>query len=433
MALNIFQTYKYHEFVDKKLSLYKVSEDGINYGIANSPFINGAIEIVPMKYEYLQFFRIDRILAKYKGKFGFISADPISSLYHERTDLWSYNEYEIVIPFFFDSVSEIEKGLFNVSVDSTSFVMDIEGRIQCSDIGLFKRVFDPLYHNKGFDQITGIYLAECMRYTVIDKGLISLLYITSETSDGSFIIGRGWHHFSNEDGDYDWDDFTCFGMLDRKGNSIIPSLFEEIEERTDIWDGYYIAKFRRYYSGTKQKLNGELDYAEGNGDLYLFTKEGECVLAGFSKIVMEDEDTLRVYFKDYQANELYTKNHKIFEYYRIDPSYNAFMVYDEFDSSYYVRLNREFKLKEIPNSYASFRNSYLEMFHSNDVPFKVPEEVLRRLKLHILPVSLVFSHYDEEKEQGMEFDYDDYECNPPIDDPLDAFDGDADAYNEWRL
>jgi hypothetical protein len=38
-----------------------------------------------------------------------------------------------------------------------------------------------------------------MRYTIIGKEQISLLYIPSETSDGSFITGRGWHHFSNDE------------------------------------------------------------------------------------------------------------------------------------------------------------------------------------------------------------------------------------------
>lgn len=433
MALLNSQTYKYHELIDKKFSLYKVSKDGICFGITNSPFVTGAIEIVPLKYEEIQFFRIDRILAKCKGKYGFVSADPISPLYHGRSDLWFFNDYEIVIPFLFDSVSEIEKGLFNVSVGSTSFVMDIEGRIQCSDIELFKRVFDPLYTNTGFDPITGIYLAECMRYTIIGKGQISLLYIDHETSDGSLIIGRGWHHFINDDGDYDWDGFTSFGMLDKEGNSIIPPLFEIIEERTDMWDGYYIAKFRSYYSGATQKLNGELGFAEGNGDLFLFTRKGECVLAGFSDIVMENKDTIRVYLKDYLGNAIYTNNWKTYVEYKIDSSYKEFVVYDEFDSSYFIRLNRDFKLKEIPDSCSSCRNKYLEMFDSNDNPFRPPEEILKRLNLHILPVSLVFSHCDEERKHAEDIDYGDREYNPPIDDPLDAFDGDINAYNEWRL
>ena len=78
MALDTFQTYKYHELLNKEYSLYKVSQDGTTFGITNSPFVNGAIEIIPFKYEDFLFFRIDRILAKYKGKYGFVSADPIS-------------------------------------------------------------------------------------------------------------------------------------------------------------------------------------------------------------------------------------------------------------------------------------------------------------------------------------------------------------------
>ena len=72
MALDTFQTYKYHELLNKEYSLYKVSKDGTTLGITNSPFVNGAIEIIPFKYEDFLFFRTDRILAKYKGIYGFV-------------------------------------------------------------------------------------------------------------------------------------------------------------------------------------------------------------------------------------------------------------------------------------------------------------------------------------------------------------------------
>ena len=111
MALNIFQTYNIHELIDKEYSLYKVSKDGIHFGIANSPFIEGAIEIVPLIYDELKFYRIDRIMAQNRGKYGFVSADPISSLYHGRSDLWFDNDYEIVVPLIFDSITEINKDL----------------------------------------------------------------------------------------------------------------------------------------------------------------------------------------------------------------------------------------------------------------------------------------------------------------------------------
>lgn len=432
MALNIFQTYKYHELIDKEYSLYKVSNDGVSFGVTNSPFINGAVEIIPCKYETFVFYRIDRILAKYKGKFGFVSADPVSPLYHGRTDLWFHNDYEIIIPFIFDSITEIEKNLFEASINGSSFEMNIEGVINCKDIELFKKVFDPIYFNKGRDSITDIYMAECMRYEMIGDGQFSLLSVATETSDGSYIFGRGWHHLSNDDGDCDYEESAFWGVIDKEGKTIIPSVFEQIEELTDIWDGFYLAKFRSYYSGISQKLNGEL-YTEGNGDLYVFTREGECVLAGVSSIVMEDENTLRVYLKDYVGETLYTTNWKTFVEYRTDPSYKEYVTYDEFDSSYYILLNRDFKLKEIPDSYSSFRNSYLEMFDSDANPFRVPKEIRQRLSIHVVPVSLVFCHYDEERGIAKDIEFGDNEYNPSIDDPLDAFDGDVDAYNEWRL
>ena len=432
MALGIFQTYKYHELLNKEYSLYKVSKDGISFGITNSPYVNGAIEIVPFKYENFLFFRIDRILAKYKGKYGFVSADPISPLFHGRTDLWFHNDYEIIIPFIFDSITETEKDLFEVCVSGFSFEMDIDGVITCKDIELFKRVFNPIYFNKGYDRITGIYMAECMRYEMIGDGRFCILSVAEEASDGSFVYGRGWHHLSNEDGDCDYEELAFWGVIDKEGKTIIPSIFERIEERTDIWDGYYLAKFRSYYSGTCKKLNGEL-YTEGNGDLYLFTREGVCVLAGFSNIVMEDENTLRVYLKDYIGKAIYTKNWKTFAEYRTDPSDKEFVAYDEYDSSYYILLNRDFKLREIPDSYSSFRNSYLEMFDSNVNPHRVPKEILQRLNIHVLPVSLVFSHYDEDREIAKDTEFNDNEYNSSIDDSLDAFDGDINDYNEWRL
>lgn len=433
MALDTFQTYKYHELLNKEYSLYKVSKDGTTLGITNSPFVNGAIEIIPFKYEDFLFFRTDRILAKYKGKFGFVSADPISPLYHGRTDLWFDNDYEIIIPFIFDSITEKEKDLFEVYVNDFSFEMDIEGVINCKDIELFKKVFDPIYFNKGEDRTTGIYMAECMRYEMIGDGRFCLLSVAEETSNGSFLYGRGWHHLSNEDGDCDYDELAFWGLIDKEGKTIIPSIFEQIEERTDIWDGYYLAKFRNNYSGVCQKLNGELSYTEGNGDLYLFTREGECVLAGFSDILMEDENTLRVYFKNYIGETIYTHDWKTFVEYRKDLSYKEFVAYDELDSSYYILLNRDFKLKEIPDSCSSFRNSYLEMFDSNVNPFRVPKAILQRLSIHVLPVSFFFSHYDEEKETAKDTEFFDYEYNPSIDDSLDVFDGDVNAYNQWRL
>lgn len=433
MALDTFQTYKYHELLNKEYSLYKVSKDGTTLGITNSPFVNGAIEIIPFKYEDFLFFRTDRILAKYKGKYGFVSADPISPLYHGRTDLWFDNDYEIIIPFIFDSITEKEKDLFEVYVNDFSFEMDIEGVINCKDIELFKKVFDPIYFNKGEDRTTGIYMAECMRYEMIGDGRFCLLSVAEETSNGSFLYGRGWHHLSNEDGDCDYDELALWGLIDKEGKTIIPSIFEQIEELTDIWDGYYLAKFRNNYSGVCQKLNGELSYTEGNGDLYLFTREGECVLAGFSDILMEDENTLRVYFKNYIGETIYTHDWKTFVEYRKDLSYKEFVAYDELDSSYYILLNRDFKLKEIPDSYSSFRNSYLEMFDSNVNPFRVPKAILQRLSIHVLPVSLFFSHYDEEKETAKDTEFFDYEYNPSIDDSLDVFDGDVNAYNQWRL
>lgn len=417
MALNIFQTYKYHELIDKEYSLYKVSKDGVNFGITNSPFVNGAIEIIPFKYDTFLFFRIDRILAKYKGKYGFVSADPIFPLYYGRTDLWFGNDYDIIIPFIFDSITEIKKDLFEVSVNGSSFEMDIEGVIKCNDIETFKRVFDPIYFNKGYS-ITGIYMAECMRYEMVSEGRFSLLSVIGETSDRSFVYGRGWDHINSEDGDCDYENLLFYGLIDKEGKTIIPSLFEQIEERTDLWDGYYLAKFRSHYSGTCKKLN---NVTEGNGNLYLFTREGECVLAGFSDILMEDENTLRVYLKDYIGETISNSSSK------------EDVTYDEFDSSYYILLNRDFKLKEIPDSYSSFRNSYLEMFDSEVNPFRVPKEILQRLSIRVLPVSLVFCHYDEEREIAKDTEFGDNEYNPSIDDPLDAFDGDIDAYNEWRL
>ena len=44
MALDTFQTYKYHELLNKEYSLYKVSKDGLTFGITNSPFVNGAFD-----------------------------------------------------------------------------------------------------------------------------------------------------------------------------------------------------------------------------------------------------------------------------------------------------------------------------------------------------------------------------------------------------
>ena len=79
-------------------------------------------------------------------------------------------------------------------------------------------------------------------------------------------------------------------------------------------------------------------------------------------------------------------------------------------------MNQDFKLKEVPNSISSCRNAYLDLFGSNDNPFKPQKEILQRLNLHIAQISLLFTHYDEEREK---IDYSEdvnNEYNPPIDD-----------------
>lgn len=396
MALNIFQTYKYHELIDKKFNLYKVSNDGNLFGITKGNLLTK--ERVPMKYEELQYYRIDRILAKYKGKYGFVSADIISPFYHDRIPSYYFNDYEIVIPFFFDSVVEKENNIFEVTINGTTFNMDIEGVVRCEDLDLFKKVFDPLYVNKGHNYFTEMYMAECMNYNIIGNSQISLLNSNYQTSNGSYVTGRGWRHLTNEgiDRDYDYEELVYFGVINNEGKCIVPSLFEKVDELTDIFDGFYLAKFRDYYSeGSKE------EYAEGNGDLYLFTKEGECVLAGFSDIVMENENTIRVYLKNYKGLLIdgYIKDEL-----------------EEYDSPLYILLNRDFKLEEIPNSVSSCRNAYLDLFGSNDNPFRPSKEILQRLNLHIAQMSLLFTRYDEGREKIDNSEDINNEYNPPIDD-----------------
>ena len=111
---------------------------------------------------------------------------------------------------------------------------------------------------------------------------------------------------------------------------------------------------------------------------------------------------------------------------------NIFQTY-----KYHELIDKEYSLYKVSNDGVNFgitnRNSYLEMFDSEVNPFRVPKEILQRLSIRVLPVSLVFCHYDEEREIAKDTEFGDNEYNPSIDDSLDAFDGDVDAYNEWRL
>ena len=413
MALNIFQPYIFHELIDAEHDLYKVSNDGILYGVTKGSYNSYATLRVPIKYESLLYYRIDRILAKYRGKYGFVSADTISAFFHNRTPLDYRNDYEIIVPFIFDSITEKGKDLFEVSIKDSLFVMDIEGIIKCNDSDYFEKLLDSIYENAN-DPCSDNFIPDILKYTKIDDGCYTLQPIEREDLNGNFISARGWYHTYNEgiDEDYDYNTFTYYGVINHEGKIIIPTIFERIEELTGKLEGFYLAKFRDYYSEGKKKK-----YAEGRGDLYLFTEEGECVLAGFSEIEMEDEETMRVYLKDYEVQSP-------------EETIENGMV--ELDSHLYIRLNSEFQLKEIPDGLSSFRNTYMELFDSDANPFKPTKEILQRFSLSIISISQYICRLDPERDEKEYLDWND-ECNPSIDDSLDAFDGDVEAYNEWRM
>lgn len=419
--LNIFDSikpYTYHQLVDQENKLYIVSNDNINFGVSDSTIEKYAsndgsiIESrvrVPLKYEIIKYYRIDRFLAKYQGKLGFVSADIIPYIYKgSKQDSIFYRDHEIVIPFLFDKIDEKGNNLFEVEIDGLTLQMDIEGVIEYQKIELLKQILNPHYIRGDYDSNTNILIPECLNYTLLDENKLCLQPISEKFLNMPYyIVGRGWIHESSDDCSVDWEEYTIHGVIDNDGKCIIPCIFEQIEELDGLLEGFILAKYRNYFSDGKDEES--VSYSdEDSGDLYLFTCEGECVLGGFSKIDMEDKDTIRIYLKDY-----------------IYDSDGSLRVYD---SSSYIILNQEFALKEIANPDATYRNVYLDSVVSERNPFHV--DLLKRLKLHVTPVPPTITHHDREEVYPDCFcSYDD---EMTIDDPLDAFDGDVNAYNEWR-
>ena len=386
--LNIFDSikpYTFHQLVDQENKLYVVSDDNINYGISDSAiekyaiydgFIIDSRLRVPLKYEIIKYYRIDRILAKYQGKFGFVSAEIIPYIY---VGSWQTpNDYEIVIPFLFDKIDEKDNNLFEVEMDGYTFQMDIEGIIEYQDIEQLKCVLNPHYIRGNYDSGTNILIPQCLNYTLLDDNMLCLQPISEDFLNTPYhIVGRGWIHESsdyNELVDCDWEEYTIHGAIDNHGKCIVPCIFERIEELNGLLEGFILAKLRIFFSDGKGKEY--VSYSdEEYGDQYLFTLKGECVLGGFSKIEMEDKDTFRIYLHDCVYDT------------------NGSLIISE--SSSYIILNKEFALKEIVNPEATYRNVYLDSIVSERNPFHV--DLLKRLKLHVTPVPQTITHCDEDE------------------------------------
>ena len=203
--LNIFDSikpYTFHQLVDQENKLYVVSDDNINYGISDSAIEKYAIYDgfiiesrlrVPLKYEIIKYYRIDRILAKYQGKFGFVSAEIIPYIY---VGSWQTpNDYEIVIPFLFDKIDEKDNNLFEVEMDGYTFQMDIEGIIENQDIEQLKCVLNPHYIRGNYDSGTNILIPQCLNYTLLDDNMLCLQPISEDFLNTPYhIVGRGWIH-----------------------------------------------------------------------------------------------------------------------------------------------------------------------------------------------------------------------------------------------
>ena len=381
--LNILpiKPFKYHQLVDKDNNLYIVSNDNVKYGISGSSYYidSDGYQIdndlrVPLKYEIIKYYRIDRILAKYNGKYGFVSADLIPYIYDgSREDPLFYQDYEIVIPFLFDKIEDKGDGLFEVNIDGHTFPMDIEAIIEVKDIEKIKHVLAFHYRKCENDPNTNIYIPECMFYSLMDDHRLCLQ--TSEADSVPYhIVGRGWLHTSNDYG-VDYEEYTIHGVIDNNGKCIIPTIFEQIEILDGLLEGYILAKYRYYLSDGKTEVNVCAD--EKYGDLFLFTVEGECVLGGFSNIVMVDNDTFHIYLNDY--------------IYDTDGSLNVY------NGSSFIILNKEFALKEINNPEATYRNTYLDEFVAEKNPFH--KDLLKRLELQVTPVPQTITHHNKDREE----------------------------------
>lgn len=185
------------------------------------------------------------------------------------------------------------------------------------------------------------------------------------------------------------------GVIDvNRGKLVLPTYFREISvlETPNSNVAYILAK------GWIKK------------ESYLFSLDGTCLLGGFLHIQIIDDDTIWVY----KINE------------------------NEENSCEYFVLNGEFRLKDIPDGiYADYKNSYLE----SEFIYTPSEDFTKRIglnKLKQIPNEILqfdSSLYDYNNPENSE--YENYDNGIPYyqeyDDPLDAFDGDEDAYNDWRL
>ena len=412
--LESFRSFKYHKLVDQENRLYIVSNDYVNYGISNNSvyFVSKGHDMesdlrVPLKYEILKYYRIDRILAKYKGKYGFVSADLIPYIYDgSRDKSLCYNDYEIVIPFLFDKIEDIGGDLFEVEIDGHIVIMDIEGIIESNEMKKLEEILDSHYKKGTYDPNTGIYIPRCMSHFQMDDHRLCMQTVCGDNDQ--YVVGRGWQHISDDYG-CDYEENALHGVIDNNGKCIIPTIFEQIE----MLDGFILAKYRNYFSDREAETHfyvgadGDEYIDEEVGDLFLFTVEGECLLGGFSDIEMVDNDTFHIYLKDY--------------------IYHTDGTLDVYNSHSYIILNKEFALKEIANPEQTYKHTYLDDIAAEKNPFH--KDLLKRLGLYVTPVPHTITHNDIEREEIDGF----YDDDNYIDDPLDAFDGDIDAYNEWRL
>ena len=393
--INIFENsiekkYSFYELVDGQYQLFIVSNDNKSFGMVKDSCFPQII--LPLKYDKLEYYRVDRILARKNELYGFLSAEPtVIDVFYKGLS-YSHWEENTVIPLVFDHIMYLGNDEFKVNIGEHFFDMNIEGTVHLQNASVIENCIGSRI-NKSKEEWYCITKCSENTYSLMNEGIDLNL-------DEYKIVSRGWNGYN------DCTNAAFYGVVNSKGKQIVPSIFENIEILNLSQDNkiLFLATFRNIYH----------EEDENEKEYFLFGEGGECILGGFTDICIPTENTINVYLKDYSIDNG-----------KLECCYN---------SGNYISLDRNYHLIGIPNAVCSLKGHYFTIldkpFEHIANPFDVSNFLLKLLKLEKTEVPFYVMQYDDSKSNYIEYYDPEYMS---IDDPLDAFDGEPEAYNDWLL
>ena len=109
--INIFENsiekkYSFYELVDEQYQLFIVSNDNKSFGMVKDSCFPQII--LPLEYDKLEYYRVDRILARKNELYGFLSAEPtVIDVFYKGLS-YDYWEKNTVIPLVFDHIMYLQ-------------------------------------------------------------------------------------------------------------------------------------------------------------------------------------------------------------------------------------------------------------------------------------------------------------------------------------